>query len=160
MARWGTAIRHLIWGREEKIDEIIKSAKHVRVDEDTARKWAEETVDRGRRVLLKSVTLGHRDAFFDVESVNNVIEVWLNDQHPVHEHLIDVLTSETSDLSEDEAKKRLGAAAFTLQLLIVAWARQEDKAPSGAKDSYEDFRMDWGREARKFFKVFESDSTG
>ena len=142
--------------RDEKIDEIVKSAKQVRVDEDTARKWAEETVDNGRRVLLKSVTLGHRDAFFDVESVNNVIEVWLNDQHPVHEHLIDVLTSETSDLSEEEAKRRLGTAAFTLQLLFVAWARQEDKAPSGAKDSYEDFRMDWGREARKFLKVFES----
>ena len=143
-------------GRDEKIDEIVKSAKQVQVDEDTARKWAEETVDRGRRVLLKSVTLGHKDAFFDVESVNNVIEVWLNDQHPVHEHLIDVLTSETSDLSEDEAKKRLETAAFTLQLLFIAWARQEDKAPSGAKDSFEDFRMDWGREARKFLKVFET----
>ena len=143
-------------GRDEKINEIVKSAKQVRVDEATARKWAEETVDRGRRVLLKSVTLGHRDAFFDVESVNNVIEVWLNDQHPVHEHLIDVLTSETSDLSEEEAKKRLETAAFTLQLLFIAWARQEDKAPSGAKDSFEDFRMDWGREARKFLKVFES----
>ena len=145
-------------GRDEKIDEIVKSAKQVRVDEETARQWAEETVDTGRRVLLKSVALGHRDAFFDVESVNNVIEVWLNDQHPVHEHLIDVLTSETGDLSEEEAKKRLGTAAFTLQLLFIAWARQEDKAPSGAKDSFEDFRMDWGREARKFLKVFESGS--
>ena len=143
-------------GRDERIDELVKSAKQVRVDEDTARKWAEETVDRGRRVLLKSVTLGHRDAFFDVESVNNIIEVWLNDQHPVHEHLINVLTSETGDLSEEEAKRRLGTAAFTLQMLFIAWARQEDKAPSGAKDSYEDFRMDWGREARKFLKIFES----
>ena len=62
-------------------------------------------MDSGRRVLLKSVTLGHRDAFFDVESVNDVIEVWLNDQHPVHEHLIDVLAAETTDLSEEEAKK-------------------------------------------------------
>ena len=143
-------------GRDERIDELVKSAKQVRVDEDTARKWAEETVDRGRRVLLKSVTLGHRDAFFDVESVNNIIEVWLNDQHPVHEHLINVLTSETDGLSEEEAKRRLETAAFTLQMLFIAWARQEDKAPSGAKDSYEDFRMDWGREARKFLKVFES----
>lgn len=143
-------------GRDERIDELVRSAKQVRVDEDTARKWAEETVDRGRRVLLKSVALGHRDAFFDVESVNNVIEVWLNDQHPVHEHLIDVLTSDTSEVSEEEARRRLGTAAFTLQMLFVAWARQEDKAPSGAKDSFEDFRMDWGREARRFLKVFES----
>ena len=154
--RRATPIRRPISGRDEKIDEIVKSAKQVRVDEETARQWAEETVDTGRRVLLKSVALGHRDAFFDVEPVNNVIEVWLNDQHPVHEHLIDALTSETDDLSEEEAKKRLGTAAFTLKLLFIAWARQEDKAPSGAKDSFEDFRMDWGREARKFLKVFES----
>ena len=142
--------------RDEKIAQIVESAKQVRVDEDIARQWAEQTVDCGRRVLLKSVTLGHRDAFFDVESVNDVIEVWLNDKHPVREHLIEVLASETTDLSEEEAKKRLGTAAFTLQLLFIAWARQEDKAPSGAKDSFEDFRMDWGREARKFLKVFES----
>ena len=142
--------------RDDKIAQIVASARQVRVDEDIARQWAEQTVDSGRRVLLKSVTLGHRDAFFDVESVNNIIEVWLNDQHPVHEHLIEVLTSETSDLSEEEAKKRLETAAFTLYMLFIAWARQEDKAPSGAKDSFEDFRMDWGREARKFLKVFES----
>ena len=142
--------------RDKKIAQLVESAKQVRVDEDVARQWAEQTVDSGRRVLLKSVTLGHRDAFFDVESVNDVIEVWLNDKHPVHEHLIDVLAAETTDLSEEEAKKRLGTAAFTLQMLFIAWARQEDKAPSGAKDSFEDFRMDWGREARKFLKVFES----
>ena len=142
--------------RDKKIAQLVESAKQVRVDEDVARQWAEQTVDSGRRVLLKSVTLGHRDAFFDVESVNDIIEVWLNDKHPVHEHLIDVLAAETTDLSEEEAKKRLGTAAFTLQLLFIAWARQEDKAPSGAKDSFEDFRMDWGREARKFLKVFES----
>ena len=146
----------LIWAGDEKIDEIVKSAKQVRVDEDTARKWAEETVDRGRRVLLKSVTLGHRDAFFDVESVNNVIEVWLNDQHPVHEHLIDVLTSETSDLSDEEAKKRLETAAFTLQLLFIAWARQETKHHPEQRTRSRTFGMDWGREARKFLKVFES----
>ena len=142
--------------RDEKIAQIVASAKQVRVDENIAREWAEQTVDSGRRVLLKSVTLGHRDAFFDVESVNDVIEVWLNDQHPVHEHLIDVLAAGTTDLSEEEAKKRLETAAFTLYMLFIAWARQEDKAPSGAKDSFEDFRMDWGREARKFLKVFET----
>ena len=142
--------------REEKIAKIVSSAKQVHVDEKTARKWAEDTVDKGRRVLLKAVSLGHKDAFFKVESVNDIIEVWLNDQHPVYEHLIDVLKSETSDFSDEEAKRRLDTAAFTLQLLFVAWARQEDKAPSGAKELYEDFRMDWGREARKFLKVYES----
>ena len=41
-------------------------------------------------------------------------------------------------------------------MLLIAWARYEDKAPAGMKDSFEDFRMDWGREARKFLGVIES----
>ena len=124
--------------------------------EETAQEWAEETVRSGRRVLLKSVTLGHQDAFFDVESVNDVIEVWFNDQHPFHEHLVKVLVSESEDQTPEEVVKRLQKAAFTLRMLLVAWARHEDKAPAGMKDTLKDVRMDWGREARKFLNVIES----
>ena len=141
---------------KEKTRQLRDSAKQVRVDERTAQEWAEETVLSGRRVLLKSVTLGHRDAFFDVESVNNVIEVWLNDQHPVHEHLIEVVTAQTEDKTLEELGERLQKASFALRMLLIAWARYEDKAPAGMKDSFEDFRMDWGREARKFLSVIES----
>ena len=141
---------------EEKIQQIVESAKQVRVSEDTAQGWAEDTVHSGRRVLIKVVTLGHRDAFFDVETVNDVIEVWLNDKHPVYEHLIDVLAVEIEGQTSEELVKRLQKAAFTLRMLLIAWARYEDKAPAGMKDSFEDFRMDWGREARKFLGVIES----
>ncbi|MCY4139248.1 MAG: ATP-binding protein [Rhodobacteraceae bacterium] len=142
--------------QEEKISRIVESARQVRVDENTAKEWAEATVRTDRRVLLKSVTLGHRDAFFDIESVNDVIEVWLNEQHPVHEHLIDVVTMERDDESLEELNERLRKAAFTFRMLLVAWARNEDKAPSGNKGTLEDVRMDWGREARKFLEVIES----
>ena len=141
---------------EEKIQQIVESAKQVRVVEDTALEWAEEIIRSGRRVLLKSVTLGHRDAFFDVESVNDVIEVWLNDKHPVHEHLIEVVSTDSEEESLEDLVKRLQKAAFTLRMLFVAWARNEDKAPAGMKDTLEDVRMDWGREARKFLDVIES----
>ena len=141
---------------EEKIEQIVESAKQVRVGEDTAHKWAEEIVRSGRRVLLKSVTLGHRDAFFDVESVNDVIEVWLNDTHPVHQHLIEVVTAGSEGDSSEDLAKRLQKAAFTFRLLLLAWARHEDKAPVGMKDTLEDVRMDWGREARKFLNVIET----
>ena len=83
---------------------------------------------------LKQSRSAIRTRFFDVESINDVIEVWLNDQHPVHEHLIDVVASETEDNSPEELIRRLTKAAFTLRLLLVAWARHEDKAPSGVKD--------------------------
>ena len=141
---------------EEKIQQIVDSAKQVKVGEQTAREWAEQIVRSGRRVLLKSVALGHRDAFFEINSVNNVIEVWLNDQHPVHEHLIEVLSTEVDNQTAEELVRRLQKAAFTLRLLLVAWARDEDKAPSGMKDTLQDVRMDWGREARKFLSVIES----
>ena len=142
---------------EEKIKQIAESAKQVRVDEKTAIEWAEETVQGGRRVLQKSVTLGHKDAFFDVESVSNVVEVWLNDKHPVHEYLIDVLRIEKDEEQKpEELVNRLQKAEFTLRMLLIAWARHEDKAPPGMKDTLEDFRMDWGREARKFLDVIES----
>ena len=141
---------------EEKIQQIVESAKQVRVGEDIALEWAEEIIRSGRRVLLKSVTLGHRDAFFDVESVNDVIEVWLNDKHPVHEHLIEVVSTDSEEESLEDLVKRLQKAAFTLRMLFVAWARNEDKAPAGMKDTLEDVRMDWGREARKFLDVIES----
>ena len=142
--------------REEKIQQIVESAKQVRVSEKTAQEWAEETVRSGRRVLLKAVTLGHRDAFFDVESVNDVIEVWLNDKHPVYEQLIEVVAADMEDQSSEDIVERLQKAAFTLRMLLVAWARHEDKAPSGVKENLEDVRMDWGREARKFLNVIES----
>ena len=141
---------------QEKVQEIADSARQVRVDPKTAQEWAEETVRSGRRVLLKSVTLGHQDAFFDVESVNNVIEVWLNDRHPVHEHLIEVVTSESEEETPEDLRARLQKASFALRMLLIAWARYEDKAPTGLKDSFEDFRMDWGREARKFLSVIET----
>ena len=142
---------------DDKIEQIVVSAKQVRVGDETAREWAKETVHNGRRVLSKAVSLGHQDAFFDVESVNDVIEVWLNEQHPVYEHLIEVVGSEIDEqMPRDELATYLRKAEFTLKLLIVAWARYEDKAPLGIKSTLEDVRMDWGREARKFLSVIES----
>ncbi len=141
---------------EEKIQQIIESTKQVRVGDKTAHEWAEETVRGGRRVLIKAVTLGHQDAFFDVESVNDVLEIWLNDQHPVHKHLIQALTAEIEDQSSEELVERLCKAEFTLKMLLIAWARHEDKVPTEIKERLEDIRMDWGREARKFLKVIET----
>ena len=141
---------------EEKIRQITESAEQVRVASETAHKWAIETVQSGRRVLIKEVSLGHQDAFFDVESVNDIIEIWLNDKHPVYKHLIEILDTEVENRSTEQISESIQKAAFTLRLLLIAWARYEDKAPAGMKDSFEDFRMDWGREARKFLRVIES----
>ena len=141
---------------EEKIEKITESAIQRRVEETTARQWAEETVHSGRRVLLKEVNLGHKDAFFDIDTVNDIIEIWVNENHPVYKHLVEVIDAETEGQSQHQLSERLDKAAFTLKMLLSAWARYEDKAPAGMKDIIRDYRMDWGREARKFFEVMES----
>lgn len=140
---------------EEKIAEIAESARQVRVDPQIAKQWAEETVHAGRRILMKGATLGHDHAFFDVESVNDVIEVWVNDKHPVYAHLIEVLDDETSGQSLQELVDRLEKASFTLRMIMIAWARYEDKTPPDLKMTLEDLRMDWGREARDFLRTME-----
>ena len=141
---------------EEKIRQIVDNRPN-RVDAATAREWAEETVGNERRVLTKSVTLGHADAFFEVESVADVIEIWLNDQHPVHERLIEVVDASSEGQTSEQLGRRLQEAAFTLRMLLIAWARLEDKTPSGQlKEGVRDVRMDWGRETRKFLSVVES----
>ena len=139
----------------EKIQQIAESLKRFNVDDSTANELAEKTVYSGRRVLIKEVTLDHQDAFFTIESVNNVIEVWLNDRHPVHKHLIEVLNAQNEDPQSDDLMQRLKMAEFTLRMLLFAWARYEDKAPTSIKESLLDVRMDWGREARKFLDVIE-----
>ena len=141
---------------DEKIEQIAESAKLKHVDDSTAMKWAEETVLGDRRFLMKEVALGHDHAFFEIESVNNVIEVWLNEAHPVYEHLIEVVTDDTTDQTLPELTDRLEKASFTLRMLLFAWSRYEDKAPIGVKGRLKDFRMDWGREARDFFNPIES----
>ena len=134
---------------EERIEHIAESAKRRRVDPDTAKEWAEETVLNGRRFLIKGVSLGHRNAFFDVELVNGVIEVWLNGQHPVYEHLIEVVTEDADEQTTEDLVERLNKASFTLRMLLFAWAWYEVRAPIGDdRQILEDLRMDWGRNAR------------
>ena len=84
-----------------------------------------------------------------------MIEVWINDRHPVYSHLIDILEDDTGEQTREELAERIEQASFTLRMILIAWARYEDKAPSGLKNQFEDFRMDWGREARYFVETIE-----
>lgn len=141
---------------EEKIELITESAKQKRVDDSTAKEWAEEVVRNNRRFLMKAVTLGHEDAFFTVESANDVIEVWFNNDHMVYQNLIEVLSQDFEGATEDQLIDRLKNASFTLSMLLMAWARYEDKTPKGLECTLGDMRMDWGREARKFLGSSDS----
>lgn len=138
----------------EKRQQLENSLKNHQVDPQTARTRAIETVDKGRRVQIQAGRLDS-SAFFGVESVGNIIQVWLNDRHPAYQHLIEVLMG-GEESSVDDLERRLQKADFTLQMLLVAWARYEDKLSKADRERAQDMRTDWGREARQFLEVIES----
>ena len=136
---------------EEKEDQIKQSLEDREIATNDAVSIAKETVIKGRRVIFQSVPGADSQAFFHVRSVGDVIEVFLNANHAVHKHLFEALDDKPSeDLSE-----RLNRASFSLKMILIAWARYEDKLPLPEKQRAEDVRMDWGREARDFLQTYE-----
>ena len=143
-------------GDDEKRKMLEDSLIGHQVDPQTAGERSKEIVGRGRRVQIQAGRVDS-SAFFGVDSVGNVIQVWLNDEHPAYQHLIEMLMmGEEDEVSADDMERRLNRADFTLRMLLVAWARYEDKVHGEDRDRAQEMRMDWGREARDFLKVIES----
>lgn len=97
-------------------------------------------------------------AFFDVDSLPDVIQVALNTNHPVYSDLYAIMHPDTDEMSTEEIRERLEKAAMAFRLLIYAWARFEDEQDSERlKDRIMEFRIDWGKMAKDFF--YEDDES-
>lgn len=151
--RRGTTDQPVDISVEQKEDQIKRSLEDHRIETNDAATIAKETVVKGRRVIFQSVPGTDTRSFFHVRSVGDVIEVFLNANHAVHRHLFEALDDDPSEQSG--MLERLNRASFSLKMLLIAWARYEDKLPLDEKQRAEDVRMDWGREARDFLQTFE-----
>jgi len=120
-------------------------------------------VDREDAHILSSITIDLRlkyvfiqsplpsSAFFEIQPVAGEIVVKLNTDHPVFEHLLEVLTpTGEQDDSAEALKYRLEKASIGLKVLLLAWARFEDDQVGAARSNVQDLRTDWGKMARKF----------
>ena len=150
----GTTDQHLSITPKEKEDQIKQSLEAHKIPTTEADLIAKDTVIKGRRVIFQSVPGTDTRVFFHVRSVGDVIEVLLNANHAVHRHLFEALDDDPSD--REGLSERLNRASFSLKMLLIAWARYEDKLPLDEKQRAEDVRMDWGREARDFLQTYES----
>lgn len=150
----GTTDQPLSITPEEKEDQIKQSLEDHKIPATEADIIAKDTVIKGRRVIFQSVPGTNTRMFFHVRSVGDVIEVLLNANHAVHRHLFEALDDDSSD--SEGLSERLRKASFSLKMLLIAWARYEDKLPLEEKQRAEDVRMDWGREARDFLQTYES----
>ena len=113
----------------QRIDETIKAGSRVR--------WIQSAQSSA--------------AFFDVESLPNVIQVALNTSHPVHSHLYDVMHPDVEEMTEDEVRERLRKAAAAFRVLIYSWARYEEEQNERDRRRVRDARVEWGKCAEEFF---------
>ena len=109
-----------------------------------------ETNQAGNRVRLIRSAL-NSPAFFDVEPLPNVIQVALNEDHPVHSHLYEMMHAEFEELDESGLREQLARAAAAFRVLIYAWARFEDEQTDKGRRPVRNARLEWGKYAEEFF---------
>lgn len=139
----------LIGTQEEHEEMQYKTlVEKYHFDKQEARKIIKVGENNKVRLIVSSQA---SPAFFDVDSLPNVIQVALNDEHPVHSHLYELLDSDIAELNEDDLRKRLAKATAAFHVLIYAWARYEDEQTDKAKRSVRNARLEWGKYAEEFF---------
>lgn len=139
----GSADEH----REAQVESLTR--KH-HFDQTDALQEIDETIRAGNRVRwIQSAQSS--PAFFDVESLPNVIQVALNTDHPVHSHLYDIMHPDVEDMTDEEVRERLARAAAAFRILIYSWARYEEEQTERDRRRVRDARLEWGKYAEEFF---------
>ena len=133
--------------KEAQVESLVE--KH-RLDQSDALQRVAETIEAGNRVRWIQSAQSSA-AFFDVESLPNVIQVALNTNHPVYSHLYDIMHPDVDELTEDEVRERLARAAAAFRILIYSWARYEEEQTDRARRQVRDARVEWGKYAEEFF---------
>ena len=143
VAESGTEAEH----REAQVESLV--GKH-HLDQADALQRIDETI-RARSRVRWIQSFQSSAAFFDVESLPNVIQVALNSDHPVHSYLYDIMHPDVEEMTEDEVRERLRKAAAAFRVLIYSWARYEEEQTERDRRRVRDTRVEWGRYAEEFF---------
>ena len=135
---------------EHKEIQIESLTERHRLDHKDALQKVDETIQARNRVRWIQSAQSSA-AFFDIESLPNIIQVALNTNHPVHSHLYDIMHPDVEELTEDEVRERLARAAAAFRILIYSWARYEEEQTDRARRQVRDARVEWGKYAEDFF---------
>lgn len=133
--------------REAHVESLV--GKH-QLDQADALQRIDETIRAESRVRWIQ-SCQSSAAFFDVESLPNVIQVSLNTSHPVHSYLYDIMHPDVEEMTEDEVRERLRKAAAAFRVLIYSWARYEEEQTERDRRRVRDTRVEWGKYAEEFF---------
>lgn len=144
VAESGTAVEH----KEAHVQSLVERHHFDRTD---ALRRIDETIKAGNRVRWIQSSQSNA-AFFDVESLPDVIQVVLNTKHPVYSHLYEIMHPDIEEMTEDEVRARLEKAAAAFRILIYSWARYEEEQSGQSRRRVRDARWEWGKYAEEFFE--------
>jgi hypothetical protein len=117
------------------------------VSSSDAERIAIQSIEKNLRYIFTKAEL-HSPAIFDVQERSGDLFVKLNINHPVQEHLFELLEE---DIGDEE--KLVDSPALTgLKLLFMAWARMEDEAAERELETLQEIRITWGKITRDFFR--------
>lgn len=135
---------------QRKKEEIQSLTEKHHLDPSDALHRIDETIKSGN--LVRWIRSRQSSAaFFDVESLPGVIQVALNEAHPVHEHLFELMHPDLNDMDDDEIRQRLAKAAAAFRLLLYSWARFEEEQVGREQRNVRNARVEWGKYAEEFF---------
>ncbi|MCX9193856.1 DNA mismatch repair protein [Carbonactinospora thermoautotrophica] len=134
--------------RQEQLESLTRTHRFSRED---AERLIEETLAQGRHVRMITSHQPDSPAFFNVEFFPELLQVALNMDHPVFEHLVASLDDDTTGLTREDLAERLTRAATAFKVLLFSWARFEDEQPPGPRERARKMRWEWGMLAKEFF---------
>lgn len=135
---------------EHKERQVQSLTEKHHFDRKDALRRIDATIKAGSRVRwIQSPQAS--PAFFDVEPLPNVVQVVFNTNHPVHEHLWEIMHPDIEEAPADEVRERLERAAAAFRILVYSWARFEEEQIGRDKRRVRDARWEWGKYAEEFF---------
>lgn len=136
---------------ESRHDQFKSLTSTHRFSGEDAQQLIDDTVAQGRRVRMVTSHQPSNPAFFDVEFFPDLLQVALNMDHPVFNHLIAALDSDTVSPDSEGMAERLEQAGTAFKILLFSWARFEDEQPQVPRERAKKMRWDWGMFANEFF---------
>ncbi|GCD44012.1 ATP-binding protein [Streptomyces paromomycinus] len=140
--------------KELQLENLVETHKYTPAD---AQRIIEESIQQGKHVRLLASRNPDSPAFFNIDYIPNLLQVTLNQDHPVYADLIAVLDGDIDGASKEELADRLRSAAGAFKLLLMSWARFEDELPDKPRERAKKMRQDWGRIASDFLGADEAD---
>lgn len=141
-------------GKSEKDREYMKTEQRIEVisrdlisdgmSENEARELARYWVESDKKVVFDTIELDG-SSFFAVQNIGGILRIKINPEHRAYKNLLSLTNKD--EYKEMDNSSRLNLTQDGLKLLLVAWARLENRTENKDRlKELQNVKFDWGRE--------------